>query len=159
MIVYDMVMNVLDIKWFPQHNIPGLISGITFVLFQSGEASTVEGNEHTHTHTHTAQHSTAQHSTAQHSSNSNNKIVHNSTENFLCNQSDFFSDVLSRLWIVFTNPVFQLPPQKIVRWFEILGIGWPGVISLTWNEFVQWEVMPDVFKCSVPGGGLKWGCT
>ena len=39
-------------KWFPQHNIAGLISGITFtVLFQSGEASTVEGNKHTHTHT------------------------------------------------------------------------------------------------------------
>ena len=52
MIVYDMVMNVLDTKWFPQHNIAGLISGITFVvLFQSGEASTVEGNTHTHTHT------------------------------------------------------------------------------------------------------------
>ena len=46
MIVYDMVMNVL------QHNIAGLISGITFiVLFQSGEASMVEGNKHTHTHT------------------------------------------------------------------------------------------------------------
>ena len=34
---------------FPQH-IAGLISGIRFiVLFQSGEASTVEGNKHTHT--------------------------------------------------------------------------------------------------------------
>ena len=43
MIVYDMVMNVLE------HNIAGLISGITFiVLFQSGETSTVEGNKHTH---------------------------------------------------------------------------------------------------------------
>ena len=52
MIVYDMVMNVLDRKWFPQHNIAGLISGITFiVLLQSGEACTVEGNKHTHTHT------------------------------------------------------------------------------------------------------------
>ena len=50
MIVYDMVMNALDTKWFPQHNIAGLISSITFiVLFQSGEASTVEGNKHTHT--------------------------------------------------------------------------------------------------------------
>ena len=49
MIVYDMVMNVLDTKWFLQHNIAGLISGITFiVLFQSGEASTVEENTHTH---------------------------------------------------------------------------------------------------------------
>ena len=49
MIVYDMVMNVLDTKWFPQHDIAGLISGITFiVLFQSGKASTVGGNKHTH---------------------------------------------------------------------------------------------------------------
>ena len=54
MIVYDMVMNALDTKSFPQHNIACLISGITFiVLFQSGEVSTVEGNKHTHTHTHT----------------------------------------------------------------------------------------------------------
>ena len=50
MIVYDMMMNVLDTKWFTQHNIAGLIPGITFfVLFQSGEASTVEGNKHTYT--------------------------------------------------------------------------------------------------------------
>ena len=57
MIVYDMVMNVLDTKLFPQHNIAGLISGITFIaLYQSGEASTVEGNKHTHTHTHTHTH-------------------------------------------------------------------------------------------------------
>ena len=43
----------------------------------------------------------------------------------------FSDDVLSCLWIVFTNSVFQIPPQKIVRRVEILGIGWPGVISLT----------------------------
>ena len=54
MIVYDMVMNVLNTKQFPQHNIAGLISGITFiVLLQSGETSMVEGNKHTHTHLHT----------------------------------------------------------------------------------------------------------
>ena len=40
-------------------------------------------------------------------------------------------------------------PRKIVRRVEILGIGWPGVIGLTRNEFVPWEVMPEVFKCSV----------
>ena len=39
--------------------------------------------------------------------------------------------------------VFQVPPQKIVRQVEILGIGWPGVVGLTW------EVMTEVFKCSV----------
>ena len=51
MIVYDVAIKVLDTKQFPQHNIAGLISGITFVLFQSGEAFMVEGNKHTHTHT------------------------------------------------------------------------------------------------------------
>ena len=86
----------------------------------------------------------------QHSSNSNIKIVHNSIEHFLWNSSDFSSDaVLFCLRIVFTNSVFQVPPQKIVRWVEILGIGWPGVIGLTRNESVPWEVMPEVFKCSV----------
>ena len=82
-------------------------------------------------------------------SNSNNKIVHISIEHFLCNLSDSFSDdVVSCLWIVFTNSVFQVPPQKIVRRVEILGIGWSG---LTWNESVPWEVMPEVFE--------KWGTT
>ena len=69
-------------------------------------------------------------------------------EHFLWNPSDLSSDdVLSCLWIVFTNSVFQLPPQKIVRWAEILGIGWPGVIGLMQNESVSWEVMSEVFKC------------
>ena len=86
----------------------------------------------------------------QHSSNSNIKIVHNSIEHFLWNSSDFFSDdALSCLWIVFTKSIFQVPYQKIVRPVEILGIGWPGVIDLAWNEFVPWEDMPEVFKCSV----------
>ena len=54
MTVYDAATKVLYKKSFPQHSIAGLISGITFiVLFQSGEAFTVEGNKHTHTHTHT----------------------------------------------------------------------------------------------------------
>ena len=86
----------------------------------------------------------------QHSSNSNIKIVHNSIEYFLWNPSDFsFDDVLSCLWIVFTNSFFQVPPQKIVRQVEILGKGWSGVIILMRNESVPWEVMPVVFKCSV----------
>ena len=68
----------------------------------------------------------------QHSSNSNIKIVHNSIEHFMWNSSDFFSDyVLSCLWIVVTNSVLQVPPQKIVRWVEILGIGWLRVVGLT----------------------------
>ena len=82
--------------------------------------------------------------------NSNNKIVHNSIEHFLCNASDFVSDdVLSCQWIVFTNSVFQLPSQKIARRVEILVIGWLEVIGLTLNESVLWEVMLEVFKCSV----------
>ena len=86
----------------------------------------------------------------QHSSNSNNKIVHNSIEYFLWNQSDlFFDDVLSCLWINFTNSVFQVPPQKIVRRMEILQIGWSGVIGLMRNKSVPCKVMPEVFKCSV----------
>ena len=56
----------------------------------------------------------------------------NSIEHFLWNSSDFFSDdVLSCLWIVVTNSVLQVPPQKIVRWVEILGIGWLRVVGLT----------------------------
>ena len=91
----------------------------------------------------------------QHSSNSSIKIVHNSIEHFFWNPSDFFSDdILSCQWIVFTNSLFQLPPQKLVRWVEILGIGWPGVIGLTGNESVPWEVMPEVFKC--PVREMRW---
>ena len=91
----------------------------------------------------------------QHSSNSNIKIVHKSIEHFLWNSSDFFSDdVLSCLWIVFTNSVFQVLPQKIVRWVEILGIGWSGVIGLMRIESVPWKAMPEVFKCSVQE--MRW---
>ena len=60
----------------------------------------------------------------QHSSNLNIKIVLKSIEHFLWNPSDFFSDdVLFCVWIVFTNSVFRVPPQKIRR-VEIMGIGW-----------------------------------
>ena len=66
------------------------------------------------------------------------------------NPSDFCSDdVLSCMWIVFTNSVFQLPLQKLVRQGEMLGIGWPGVIVLMQNESVPWEGIAEVFKCSV----------
>ena len=52
--------------------------------------------------------------------------------------------VLSCLWIVFTNSVSQVPPRKIVRWAEILGDR-----GLMRNESVPWEVLLEVFKCSV----------
>ena len=92
----------------------------------------------------------------QHSSNSNIKIVHNSIEYFSWNLSDLFSDdVLFCLWIVFINSVFQVPPQKIARRVEILGIGWPGNrIGLTQNESVSWDVMPEVLKLSVQE--MRW---
>ena len=49
----------------------------------------------------------------QHSSNSNSKIVDNSIEHLLWNPSDFCSnDVLSCLWIIFINSIFQVPPKK-----------------------------------------------
>ena len=55
----------------------------------------------------------------QHSSNSNFKIVHNSIGRFLWNPSDFTpDDVLSCLWIVFTNSVFQ------VAFSENSHVGW-----------------------------------
>ena len=50
---------------------------------------------------------------------------------------------------LFSQTVFQVHPQKTVRRVEIVGLGWPGVISLIRNESVPWEVMPEVLKCSV----------
>ena len=44
---------------------------------------------------------------------------------------------------------FRYPPQKIARRVEILRIGWSRVIGLTQNESVPWEVIPELFKCSV----------
>ena len=44
---------------------------------------------------------------------------------------------------------FRYPPQKIVRRVEILRIRWSGVIGLTQNESVPWEVISELFKCSV----------
>ena len=56
---------------------------------------------------------------------------------------------------LFSQTVFQVPPQKIVREVEILGIGWLGFISFTRYESVPWEVMPEVFNCSALFE--KWG--
>ena len=58
MIVYDVATKVLDTESFPQHNIAGLISGITFVVIISQEKPLrwKEINTHTpaqtHPHTH-----------------------------------------------------------------------------------------------------------
>ena len=49
---------------------------------------------------------------------------------------------------------FRYPLRKSVRWVEILGIGWPGVIGLKQIESVPWEGMPQVFKCSVQE--MRW---
>ena len=57
MISYDVATKVLDTESFPQHNIAGLISGITFVLSsQKKPLEWEETNTHTHTHTHTLTH-------------------------------------------------------------------------------------------------------
>ena len=82
----------------------------------------------------------------QHSSNSNINVFQNCIEHFLWNPSDFFSDdVLSCLSIVFTNSVFLSEDRQV----EILGIGWIGVIGLARNDSVPWEVVSEVFKCSI----------
>ena len=59
----------------------------------------------------------------QHSSNSNITIVHNSIEQFLRNSSDFSSDeVLSCLWIVFTNCLSGVPSENSPAGWD-LGVG------------------------------------
>ena len=93
----------------------------------------------------------------QHSSNSNNKIVHNPIEHFLCN-----------LWFLFW--LCHLLPVDCFH--KLCLSGTPSENSQAgWNlgnrmargywfdeKWVcPWEVMPEVFKCSVWGGGSKWG--
>ena len=53
MIVYDVARMVLDTESFPQHNIAGLISGITFIVLISHEKPLRRKEINTHTHTHT----------------------------------------------------------------------------------------------------------
>ena len=61
-------------------------------------------------------------------SNSNIKFVDSSIEHFLWNPSDFSSNgALFSMWIVFTNSVVQVPPQKIFRQVETLGIVGQGL--------------------------------
>ena len=68
MIFYDEATKVLDTEYFPQHNIPGLISGITSIALLSQEKplqwkkihthapTHTDPHTHTHTHTHTRTH-------------------------------------------------------------------------------------------------------
>ena len=57
MIVYNVATKVLDTEIFPQHDIAGLISGITFIVLFSQEKplrwKKIHTHERTHTHTHT----------------------------------------------------------------------------------------------------------
>ena len=57
MIVYDVATKVLDTESYPQHNIAGLISDITFIVLfnQEKPLRRKEINTHTHTHTHLEQ--------------------------------------------------------------------------------------------------------
>ena len=75
----------------------------------------------------------------QHNSNSNIKIAHNSIEYCLWNPSDFFpDDVLSCLWIVFTNSAFQVLPGALEhnRTLEYLrhNFPWDRLISHQTNN-------------------------
>ena len=56
MIVYDVVTKVLDTESFPQHNIAGLISGITFLFSQEKRLQWKEMITHTHARTHAHAH-------------------------------------------------------------------------------------------------------
>ena len=51
MIVYDVAAKVFDTESFPQHNIVGLISGITFIVLFSQEKHLRWKKINTHTHT------------------------------------------------------------------------------------------------------------
>ena len=66
MVADDVVTKVLDTKSFSQHNIAGLISGITFIalLSQDKPLQLKEINTDTHTHTHTHTHTSKQAVTA-----------------------------------------------------------------------------------------------
>ena len=55
MIAYDVAKKVLDTGSFPQHNISGLLSGITFVLFSQEKPlrwKEIKTQTHTYTHKH-----------------------------------------------------------------------------------------------------------
>ena len=71
MIVYDVATKVLDIETFPQHIIPDLISGITFIVSLSQEKPLrwKEKNTHFHAHTHTRTHAHTHTHTHTHSHN------------------------------------------------------------------------------------------
>ena len=58
MIDYDVAIKVLDTESFPQHNIAGLISGITFIVLfiQEKPLWWKEINAHTHTHMYACMH-------------------------------------------------------------------------------------------------------
>ena len=90
----------------------------------------------------------------QHNSNSNIKIAHNSIEYCLWNPSDFFpDDVLSCLWIVFTNSAFQVLPGALEhnRTLEYLrhNFPWDRLISHQtdnpWPSYSQDLNPPDYF--------------
>ena len=82
----------------------------------------------------------------QYSSNSDIKIVHISIEHFLRNPSDFFSDdVLSCLWIVFTNAVFQVPPgwREMNLPHQKLYLRYSSVL------FEKWGATSEILKVSI----------
>ena len=55
MIVYDVATKVLDTESYPQHNIAGLISDITFIVLFNQEKPLRRKEINTHKHTHLEQ--------------------------------------------------------------------------------------------------------
>ena len=88
----------------------------------------------------------------QHSSNSNIKTVHNSIEHFLWNPSDFSSDdVLSCLWIVFTNSVS--PPHFSNRTLEYLRHNFPWDRLISRQTDNPWSTYSQDLNLTIFWGG------
>ena len=86
MIVYDVATKVLDIETFPQHIIPDLISGITFIVSLSQEKPLrwKEKNTHFHAHTHTHTHArTHTHTHTHRLTQQTHVLLHNTLRNTL----------------------------------------------------------------------------
>ena len=89
----------------------------------------------------------------QQSSNTNIKIVDTSIEHFVWNPFDFSSNgALFSMWIVSTNSVVQVSPQKIFKRVEILGI-----VGQAWS--VWWDISLSHAKLCLSHSSLlleKW---
>ena len=105
MIVYDVAIKVLGTEIFPQGNVAGLISGITFIVLLSQEKPLrwKEINTYTQAHTHTHAHAHTQ------------KLIQ-----YFFPKSRLGKAALSNKWVrewrqgKFTNAIYQILASKHV---------------------------------------------